>query len=194
MKNLRTRREFLTGTLLGAGTALTAPAFLHQTMSVLHAAEEGKATQAITGREAPILVVLQLAGGNDGLNTLVPHGDDAYYKARPRLAVSKKSVLTLNDTTGFAPQLSFLKAFYDEGRMAVVQGTGYPNPNRSHFRSTEIWECATDADKVSKTGWLGRYFDHQCAGVAVPDPMVGVAVSREQPQAFFAEKNSGISL
>jgi uncharacterized protein (DUF1501 family) len=194
MKNLRTRREFLTGTLLGAGTALTAPAFLHQTMSVLHAAEEGKATQAITGREAPILVVLQLAGGNDGLNTLVPHGDDAYYKARPRLAVSKKSVLTLNDTTGFAPQLSFLKAFYDEGRMAVVQGTGYPNPNRSHFRSTEIWECATDADKVSKTGWLGRYFDHQCAGVAVPDPTVGVAVSREQPQAFFAAKNSGISL
>jgi uncharacterized protein (DUF1501 family) len=194
MKTLRTRREFLNGTLLGAGAAFTAPAFLHQTMSVLHAAEADRAVQAVTGRDAPILVVLQLAGGNDGLNTIVPHGDDAYYKARPRLAVSKKSILTLNDAVGLAPQLAFLKASYDDGRLAIVQGVGYPNPNRSHFRSTEIWECATDAGKVSKTGWLGRYFDNQCAGLAVPDPTVGVAVSREQPQAFFAEKNSGISL
>jgi uncharacterized protein (DUF1501 family) len=75
-----------------------------------------------------------------------------------------------------------------------VQGVGYPNPNRSHFRSTEIWECATDSDKVSKTGWLGRYFDNACAALATPDPTVGVAVSREQPQAFFAERNCGISL
>ena len=192
MKTLRTRREFLNGALLGAGTALTAPAFLSQTMSALHAAESDKSTQAVTGKDAPILIVLQLAGGNDGLNTLVPHSDDAYYKSRPRLAVDKKSVLTLNDSVGLAPQLPFLKSAFDDGKLAVVQGVGYPNPNRSHFRSTEIWECATDADKISKTGWLGRYFDNACAGAA--DPTVGVAVSREQPQAFFAEKNSGISL
>jgi uncharacterized protein (DUF1501 family) len=194
MNTLRTRREFLSGSLLGAGVAATVPAFLHQTMSALRAAELDKATQAVTGRDAPILVVLQLAGGNDGLNTLVPHGDDAYYKSRPRLAVSKNSVLKLNDAIGLAPQLGFLRSCYDDGHLALVQGTGYPNPNRSHFRSTEIWECATDADKVSKTGWLGRYFDNQCAGAVAPDPTVGVAVSREQPQAFFAEKNSGISL
>src|SRR5687767_8086819 len=121
MNTLRTRREFLTGTLLGAGTALTAPAFLHQTMSVLHAAEAGKATQPVTGKDAPILIVLQLAGGNDGLNTLVPHSDDAYYKSRPRLAVAKKSVLTLNEAIGLAPQLPFLKSAYDEGRLAIVQ-------------------------------------------------------------------------
>jgi len=192
MNTLRTRREFLNGTLLGAGVACTAPAFLHQTMSALHAAELDKATQPVTGKDTPILVVLQLAGGNDGLNTLVPHTHDAYYKSRPRLAVAKGSVLKLNDTLGLAPQLPFLKSAYDDGRLAIVQGVGYPNPNRSHFRSTEIWECATDADKVSKTGWLGRYFDNACTGA--PDPTVGVAVSREQPQAFFAEHNSGISL
>lgn len=194
MNTLRTRREFLTGTLLGAGAAVTAPAFLQQTMAVLHAAEADKATQPVTGRDAPVLIVLQLAGGNDGLNTIVPYGDDAYYKSRPRLAVAKKGILPLNGYAGFAPQLPFLKSFYDEGRAAILQGVGYPNPNRSHFRSTEIWECATDADRISKTGWLGRYFDNQCAGAALPDPTVGVAVSRQQPQAFFAERNSGISL
>jgi uncharacterized protein (DUF1501 family) len=192
MNTLRTRREFLNGTLLGAGAALSAPAFLQQTMSALHAAETDKATQPVTGKDAPILVVLQLAGGNDGLNTLVPHADDTYYKSRPRLAVSRASVLKLNDALGLSPQLPFLRSAFDDGKLAIIQGVGYPNPNRSHFRSTEIWECATDADKVSKTGWLGRFFDNACAGT--PDPTVGVAVSREQPQAFFAEKNSGISL
>src|SRR6185295_14047773 len=108
MNTLRTRREFLSGSLLGAGVAATVPAFLHQTMSALHAAESDKATQAVTGRDAPILIVLQLAGGNDGLNTLIPYSDDAYYKSRPRLAVSKNSVLKLNDAAGLSPQLSFL--------------------------------------------------------------------------------------
>ena len=193
MISLHTRREFLrSGSLLGAAAAWTAPAFLHRTISTLHAAEAEKATAPVTGKDAPILVVLQLAGGNDGLNTLVPHADDAYYRSRPRLAVSRQSVLKLNDSTGLAPQLPFLKSAYDDGKLAIVQGVGYPNPNRSHFRSTEIWECATDSDKVSKTGWLGRYFDNACGGT--PDPTVGVAVSREQPQAFFAARNSGISL
>ncbi|MDA0812467.1 MAG: DUF1501 domain-containing protein, partial [Verrucomicrobia bacterium] len=79
------------------------------------------------------------------------------------------------------------------GNLAIVKGVGYPNPNRSHFRSTEIWQAATDANAVSKTGWLGRYFDSCCQG-AEPDPSVGVALSKKQPQSFSAKKNPGISL
>ena len=80
------------------------------------------------------------------------------------------------------------KDLYDAGQLAVVQGVGYPNPNRSHFRSTEIWQTASDSDKVEKYGWLGRYFDNACAGA---DPTVGVAIGSQLPRSIFRQNAHG---
>jgi len=141
--------------------------------------------------DSNILVILQMAGGNDGLNTLVPHGNDFYAKSRVRLRLGAKDLLKINDDVAFHPALAGFKSLYDGGQLAVIQGVGYPNPNRSHFRSTEIWQTASDATRVEKYGWLGRYFDNTCAGC---DPTVGVNVGRQMPQAFAARKPIGVSL
>lgn len=194
MKNeitLTTRREFLRSTMLGSAVAWTVPTFLANTFSTLHAEAADSATQIVTGRDSTILVVLQMAGGNDGLNTVVPFADDHYEKARRSLALSSKKVLKLNDALGLHPSLDGFKSLYDSGNLSVIQGIGYPNPNRSHFRSTEIWQTASDAQKFEKYGWIGRYFDSACSGA---DPTVGVNVGRQMPQAFAAKNPMGISL
>src|SRR2546422_603707 len=134
-----TRREFLRSTVLGGALSWTVPGFLANTFAALQAEAGDKATQIITGRDSNILVILQMAGGNDGLNTVVPYSNDYYHKARPRIGVAQKQVLRLNDELGFHPNLAGFKELYDAGQLAIVQGVGYPNPNRSHFRSTEIW-------------------------------------------------------
>src|SRR5207342_884417 len=135
--------------------------------------------------------VLQMAGGNDGLNTIVPYANDHYHKARPKIGLAEKQILRINDELGFHENLSGFKELYDAGELSVIQGIGYPNPNRSHFRSTEIWQTASDAAKIEKYGWLGRYFDNTCAGC---DPTVGVNIGRQMPQAFAAKKPIGVSL
>jgi uncharacterized protein (DUF1501 family) len=112
--------------------------------------------QTTTGKDGTIFIVLQLAGGNDGLNTLVPFSDDAYFRARPTIAIPSTKTLRLTDDLGLNPQLTGLKTLHDEGHLAIVQGVGYPNPNRSHFRSTEIWHTASDSAKTEKYGWMGR--------------------------------------
>ena len=139
---------------------------------------------------APIMVVIQLAGGNDGLNTVVPIDNDHYYKARPRLAIAPPNTLKINDATGLHPNLAGLKALYDDGRLAIVEGVGYPNPNRSHFRSTEIWHTGSDANVVEKYGWLGRYFD---AYRASEPASVGLCVGKQNPQAFTAAMPKGVT-
>src|SRR5437879_5554404 len=158
--SLRTRREFLRSTVLGGALSWTLPTFLANTFSALQAAAANQATQTVTGRDSKILVVLQMAGGNDGLNTLVPFGNDHYHRARSRIGLSGSQVLKLNDELGFHANLSGFKELYDSGQLAVIQGVGYPNPNRSHFRSTEIWQTACDSNKIEQYGWLGRYFDN----------------------------------
>jgi len=188
--NLHTRRAFLRTSALGAATGWTIPLFLERTFGMLDATAADAAVQTLTGRDAPILVVLQLAGGNDGLNTLIPFADDAYHKARPGLALAADKVLKLDDRHGLHPNLSALKELHDAGHLAIVQGVGYPNPNRSHFRSTEIWQTASDAQRNESTGWLGRYFDNCCAGA---DPAVGVSIGGEVPQAFASPTPTGIS-
>lgn len=188
---LHTRREFLRKSMLGGALSASVPAFLAHTFSALETAAADQATQATTGREASILVILQLAGGNDGLNTLVPHANDFYRQARPKLGLTSKEVLKLNDELGLNPNLAGFKELYDAGQMSVIQGIGYPNPNRSHFRSTEIWQTASDAEKYENYGWLGRYFDNACAGA---EPTVGLSIGRQTPQAFAAKMPRGISL
>ena len=112
-----------------------------------------------------ILVIVRLDGGNDGLNTLVNVEHDAYYQARPTLAIPKDQALRLTDQQGLHPELTGFKELFDEGLMSAVQGVGYPNPNRSHFRSTDIWMTASDSNEFITHGWLGRYLETQ-----LPDP------------------------
>lgn len=186
---LKTRREFLRSTLLGGALSWTVPTFLANTFSTLHADAADSATQIVTGKDATILVVLQMAGGNDGLNTVVPFADDHYHKARPRLGVAGNKVLKLDEHVGLNPSLAGFKSLYDAGQLGIVQGVGYPNPNRSHFRATEIWQTASDAGRIEATGWLGRYFDNTCAGC---DPTVAVTIGGQTPQAFAAKRPKGI--
>ena len=188
---LTTRRDFLRTSLLGGALTWTVPSFVAQTFSALHAAADGSLTQVTTGKDGPILVLIQLAGGNDGLNTVVPYSNDYYIKARPTIGLSADKVLKLNDTLGLHPKLAGFKSLYDAGNMAIIEGVGYPNPNRSHFRGTEIWQTATDADKYSTSGWVGRYFDNACSGC---DPTVGVNIGPRLPQAFASDHPTGVSL
>lgn len=192
MKNeitLQTRREFLRTTVLGGALSWTVPVFLADTFSALQSQAADSATQIVTGKDATILVVLQMAGGNDGLNTVIPYSNDFYHKARPHIGQTADKVLKLNGDIAFHGAMAGFKNLYDSGQLAVIQGIGYPNPNRSHFRSTEIWQTASDSDRVEKYGWLGRYFDNACAGA---DPTVGVVVGRQLPQSFFAKTPTGI--
>lgn len=151
---LLTRRSFLGTAALG----------LTPVPRVLLAA----ASQALAGGDQPVLVVLQLSGGNDGLNTVVPFEDSTYGSLRPTLAISKGSALPLKlrgDApatggpgpleVGFHPAMKGLHALYQEGAVAVVQGVGYPNPSRSHFRSMDIWHTARPGDEEASAGWLG---------------------------------------
>ncbi|HWB58370.1 MAG TPA: DUF1501 domain-containing protein, partial [Chthoniobacteraceae bacterium] len=195
MKNmlLQTRREFLRTGLKGIGL-LTAsayvPAFLART-----AAAAGTATDART------LVVIQLSGGNDGLNTVVPFADDLYYKARPVIGIKASQVLKINDHLGLHPALAPMKGEFDAGKMAIIENVGYPNPNRSHFQSMEIWHTAEDSGPDAKhevTGWLGRYFDAQCSGtdphVKTDQGSIGMSFGKVMPQAFRNTANVGIAL
>ena len=188
---LKTRREFLRTGLLGSSLCWTVPTFLQNTMLSLHAAADGQIVQGVTGKDGNILVVLQLAGGNDGLNTVIPVGDDDYRRARPTLGLRDEQILRLGqkEKAGFHPALAGLAKAYEEGSLAVIQGVGYPNPNRSHFRSTEIWATATDENKSSSTGWIGRYFDNACAGC---DAAAGITLGSQTPQSFSAQTPKGV--
>jgi uncharacterized protein (DUF1501 family) len=186
---LQTRREFLRRAVLGSALSWTVPAFLADTFTALQTQAADAATQNVTGKDSPILVVLQMAGGNDGINTVVPYANDFYHRARPTLGLRPENILKLNDEVGLHGAMTGFKELYDAGQLSIVQGVGYPNPNRSHFRSTEIWQTASDADRIEKNGWIGRYFDAACAGA---DPAVGVTIGTQLPEAFFAAQPKGI--
>ena len=102
-----------------------------------------------------VIVVLSLSGGNDGLNTLIPYSNPTYYDYRNTLGISEDQVIRINDEVGFHPSMTELKEIYDQGNMAVIQGVGYPNPSRSHFRSMDIWHTC-EPDTIGSEGWLGR--------------------------------------
>jgi uncharacterized protein (DUF1501 family) len=190
---LHTRREFLRKGLTVAAVGVTVPTFLTRTAFALNNPADMPLVSSRPGiPDDRILVVLQMAGGNDGLNTLVPFTNDDYYRARPALAVPRDQVLRINDTIGLHPALTGLKSLYDEGRMAVVQGVGYPNPDRSHFRSMEIWETASDGDRMQRYGWIGRYFDNACAGE--PKPTLGIALGSSEPVTFRNTRQVGVTL
>ncbi len=146
------RREFLKTASL-ATASLWLPRFLQAHTRPGALAPNGK-----------ILVIIQLSGGNDGLNTVIPTRNDIYYRERPRLGIPQKEALRLTDEAGLNPALPVFKSLYDAGDMAVLHNVGYPNPDRSHFRSMDIWHSASPASEYWSTGWLGRYLDAQCSG------------------------------
>jgi len=163
-----------------ASTAATVPFFLER--SALAMTNWDAALSSAPGvPEDHVLVVVQLAGGNDGLNTVVPYSSSRYYTARPTIGIPEKEILKLGSTgVGLHPKLAGLKSLYDDGLVSIVQGVGYPNPNRSHFKSMDIWHTArTDAHGK---GWLGRYFDNECGGA--PSSDIGVAIGAEAPLAM----------
>lgn len=135
-----------------------------------------------------ILVVCQLSGGNDGLNTVVPYADPLYHAARPSLALKESEVLPLGNGMGLHPALAGLHELYGRGQVAIVQNVGYPQPNRSHFKSMEIWQSASPEGTYA-TGWLGRYFDQRLQSSAL-NPVVALGLSTEKPLALSAKKAS----
>lgn len=185
MTYLSTRRDFIrqsTG-LLALGATL--PTFLTQA---------ALAAGNTSGSDAPVLVIIQLSGGNDGLNTVVPHGHDAYYRLRPSLAVPANTVAKLNDEIGLHPGLSPLRDLYDRGELAVLQGVGYPNPDRSHFRSMEIWETA-EPNELAADGWLGRLFDHACGnGHLTSSPTLAMSLQDTLTPALTGSPGIGIAM
>ncbi|RYU90212.1 DUF1501 domain-containing protein [Mucilaginibacter terrigena] len=151
------RREFLKNTALASGAFLI-PAFLKP----LEAMSMSQLSQYKN------LVVIQLSGGNDGLNTIVPYGNDIYYRSRKTIGIPQANVIKLNEMLGLNPAMASLKEIYDQGSMSIINSVGYPNPDRSHFRSMDIWQTASDADQFLSTGWIGRYLDSNCQTCQYP--------------------------
>jgi uncharacterized protein (DUF1501 family) len=145
---MSTRRDFLkTSTLLGFGA--TVPTFLGRTAFAAPPADAN-------GAKDTVLVVVQLTGGNDGLNTVIPHKNELYYNYRPTIAVPKDQVFEISDDLGLHPSLDSLgRLLNDDSAVCVVQGVGYPNPSQSHFRSMDIWQAASTADNLTE-GWVGK--------------------------------------
>lgn len=134
------------------------------------------------------LVIVQLAGGNDGLNTIVPYRNDIYYRERPGIAIPKNDLIRINDELGFHKNLKPLKNLYDKGYLSIINNVGYPNPNRSHFRSTDIWQTASDSNEYLASGWLGRYIDKHGK-----KPYTGIEVDDSLSLIMKGEKVNGIA-
>ena len=115
---------------------------------------------ASPGQGKKILVIVQLSGGNDGLNTVIPYRNDIYYKGRPQIGIKREDALALTDDVGLNPAMKGIKKLYDDGHVSIINGVGYPHPNRSHFRSMDIWQSGSTASELVTTGWIGRYLDN----------------------------------
>jgi uncharacterized protein (DUF1501 family) len=134
-------------------------------------------------KKDPVLVVLQLSGGNDGLNTIIPYTNPLYNDNRPAVRVPDDQVLQINDTIGFNPAMAPMKRLYDEGKLAIIQGIGYPSPSRSHFRSMDIWHTC-EPEKVGDEGWLGRALSE--LDPTKENVLTGVNFGRGLPRAMVA--------
>ena len=165
------RRDFLVRTLQGSSLFALGGAVPEFIANTARAAEAGKDN---------VLVVIEMNGGNDGLNTVIPYADDAYHKARPTLRFTKQQVVRVDDHIGLHPAMRNLGQMLQRGELAIVQGVGYPNPDRSHFESMDIWQSA-DLKRKKKTGWIGRSVTGLQKGGGVAVMQVG---SRRMPLAL----------
>jgi uncharacterized protein (DUF1501 family) len=171
------RRDLLSRSAAGfAALSAAPPLFLSRSAMASEKKSDGR-----------ILVVVEMAGGNDGLNTVIPHGDPLYKKNRPSLAVAPNDALKLDGYSGLHPRMTGFKSLFDEGRLAVVQGVGYPNPNRSHFRSMDIWQSGKAEEEYTQDGWLGRSLDIRAEQLYGKTPAMGVGAER-LPLALLSRK------
>mgnify|MGYP001250039032 CR=1 FL=1 len=175
------RKEFL-----HLGSLATASLFVPK---FLKAFETGMAVPS--GNK--VTVIIQLSGGNDGLNTIIPVRNDLYYSNRPRLAIQRTDALALTDEAAIHPSLTVFKELYDEGSLGIYNSVGYPNPDKSHFRSMDIWHTASNSNQYWNSGWLGRYLDAQCHGCDKPtyaleiDDVLSLALKGEQVKGIAVE-------
>jgi uncharacterized protein (DUF1501 family) len=172
------RRNFLTLTGTFTGGTLLLPNFLHAF---------GNSNQIITGEQS--VVFIQLNGGNDGLNSFIPYENPLYYDLRPNIGIAKDKVLGKNKGMGFHPALKDFATMQQNGHLSVIQNVGYPEPNRSHFRSQEIWQTASNTNEYLSEGWLGRYLDIHChehqptAGINL-DAIDNLSLKGKQPNSI----------
>jgi uncharacterized protein (DUF1501 family) len=173
-----TRRKFLIASGVVGSTALVGGAAAYTLTDIMR-------TRGERPSGARTLVVVTLYGGNDGLNTVIPHADPAYRAARPELAYDSAEVLALDDTTGLNPALKGLHRIFGQQRLAVIRGVGYPKPDRSHFRSMDIWHTANPV-RPATTGWLGRWLD-----TAGGDPRLAVSFEKVLPPLLAGASSAG---
>ncbi len=179
------RRNFLRQSALASVGTMLIPNFL-KAFELQNLAQESF--------KQKILVIVQWSGGNDGLNTLVPYRNDIYYRERPRLAVPATEVLKLNDELGFNPVLKNLKNIFDSGNLSITNNVGYPNPDRSHFRSMDIWHTASEANEYLSAGWIGRYLDSNCQTANCKIAHQAIEVDDTLSLAMKGESIKGLAL
>jgi uncharacterized protein (DUF1501 family) len=181
--------------------ATTVPSFLQKSAHGIMLPVGSLITSQAGVPDDRVLVVIQLAGGNDGLNTVVPYGSRDYYNKRSQIAIGAPgssqsnagSALTVsggsNEGIGLHPNLTGIRELVDNGQAAIIQGVGYPNPNRSHFTSTDIWQ--TGNHSAQGYGWLGKYFDNTCAGK--PNPKGSIAIGSKAPLALHGKTQKAVN-
>jgi uncharacterized protein (DUF1501 family) len=166
--------------------APTLPAFLVKSASAVSA-------QTAAGYDGPIVVVVRMLGGNDGLNTVVPVNDDRYFKLRPTIAIAKRDTIAMpGGELGLNPWLKDFRSLMDDGHAAIVQGVGYPSSSRSHSRSSEIFETGSVAEPAPAYGWLGRYLDHACD--CVKEPVAGIQFADALGRTLASQSGSSKSI
>ena len=193
-----TRRAFLERGMLLASASMVAPGFVQSTAFGLPSPSAMLSSLAGVPEDR-VLVVVQLSGGNDGLNTVVPYGFDEYYRARRGIGIAKANVLELDarQGVGLHPALAPMKEMYDAGMCSVFHGVGYPNPNRSHFKSMDIWHTADTSG--TGEGWIGRYLDSECVGFgkgesgSLESSPPAIAIGRDAPLAMQGLKVNPVS-
>ena len=183
---MKNRREFIkvTGTTIGGLVMI--PQFLKAVPLSRYELYSGKENLE------NILVVIQLSGGNDGLNTFIPYADEAYYAIRGSLAIPKNQILKADSNMGWHPAMQGFSEIMQDGNLSVIQNVGYPNPDRSHFRSMEIWQTASGIDEYWNTGWLGRYLDASCKNKT--DVLKGLNIDSVDSLAMQGNELHGIAL
>jgi len=171
------RREFIKQSSLASGML-----FVPQFLKVI----ENSSSPILNNKK---LIVIQLKGGNDGLNTIIPYRNDIYYKKRKSLALHKSNILKLNDEIGIHQSLKPLKKLYNRGCLSIINNVGYPNPSLSHFRSTDIWQTASDSNEFLKNGWIGRYLDSTNS-----NPYNAIEVDETLSLMLKGKKHNGLAI
>ncbi|HAI75628.1 MAG TPA: twin-arginine translocation pathway signal [Microscillaceae bacterium] len=179
------RRQFIQKSLLATSGTWFIPGFLK-------AFEQTSLNNHLSNDK--ILIVLQLSGGNDGLNTVIPFRNDLYYEKRPGLSIKPDKLLQITDEIGIHPALKPLAEIYDQGWLTILNGVGYPNPDRSHFRAMDIWQTASSSNQYLQSGWIGRYLDAQCSAADCATAHDAVEIDDTLSLALKGEKIKGLAL